>query len=76
MIVIIASRFPGCYCIEKRGDNEEEGMSLGLARAHALRALFPDVPEDRVRYAARSINKEEEGVRTNYFAAHSFNSEI
>lgn len=25
MIVIIASRFPGCYCIEKRGDNEEEG---------------------------------------------------
>lgn len=55
------------------GDNEEEGMSLGLARAHALRALFPEIPEDRVRYAARSINKEEDGVRTNYFAAHTFN---
>lgn len=55
------------------GDNEEESTSLGLARAQALQALFAEVPEDRTTYAARSIDKEDEGVRTNYFAAHAFN---
>lgn len=38
--------------------DEPGGEELGMARARAARALFPEVPDDRVRLSARQINSD------------------
>ena len=45
--------------------------NMGLARAAALRALFPDIPDERIRLRARTINPDPK-AENGYFAASEF----
>ncbi|NUQ23031.1 MAG: OmpA family protein [Saprospiraceae bacterium] len=45
--------------------------NMGFARAQAVRALFPDIPDDRIKLRARLMD-ESEGVRNGYFEAALF----
>ena len=48
--------FIGWYRANEKNSTKFE--NLGLARAHQARALFPEIPENRIRYLARLIDEE------------------
>ncbi len=45
--------------------------NMGFARAEEIRKLFPDIPDDRIRFRAR-LEDESDGVKTNPFEASDF----
>ena len=56
----------GLYYEEE--DKPEETLSLGLARAEAVRDLFtPEIPPERIRLRARTVERGEDVARSGYF---------
>ena len=49
--------------------------NLGLARADEIRKLFPDIPDDEIRFFSK-ITEEKEGDQSNPFISSSFKSAI
>lgn len=55
------------------GEEAPEGFdNMGFARAAQIRALFPDIPDERILLKARAVD-ETDGVREGYFQAAGFN---
>lgn len=61
----------GFYTREEE-NNDPNYENLGLARAAKIRALFPEVPDDRIRLEARRMN-EPASDPGNLYAASAFN---
>lgn len=49
--------------------------NIGLARADEIRKLFPDIPDDKIRFFSK-VTEEKEGDKTNLFPGFSFKSAI
>jgi len=56
-------------------ENKTTYENLGIARAHSVRALFPDIPDDRIRLLGK-LMEEGDNDRTTKFESCDFNARI